>query len=271
MSQEPAYGRVGVLDTNMLHYVGLYLRYAKEKALFPWRCRDGRDDLDREGMEDAARELERPDSARGAKERESLRIGFGVVKIASEHDIALCYGPISHLELLVGRVRGKAVVDAAREGVPDRMWSRLDEREIRDRVSADAMQDTADRIAEIGEWLEELGLADRTAIRRDLADTIELACEIVGGVYLEVGDSIVYASAILAGAEILFTGDGPLRSTVNRVQNPSDGGSAAEVMRFRGIQERLRHRVAVDPTSRNPLFPRAHTVTAGGTVNPELV
>ena len=268
MTQETSYRRVGVLDTNVLHYVGLYLRYAKENGLFPWHLGDAADDPDPEGTERARQHLEGLDPAHSAKE--SLQRGFHVVRIASARDLALEYGPISELELLVGRVRGKAVLNAAKEGIPDRMWSGLAEREIRNRVTDEAMKDTLVGVTEIGEWLGELGLADTTASRKELADAIGLACEIAGNVYLEVADSIVYASAILAGAEILFTTDGPLRDTVNRVQRPGDGGNTAEVERFQAIQESLRPHVVAEHSSGDPLFPRAHTVTPEGRLKPEF-
>ena len=253
----------------MLHYVGLYLRYAKENGLFPWCCRGEEDDIDWEDVERAKRDLQGLGDAHTAKK--SLQRGFQVVKIALEKDLALRYGMFSELELLAGRVRGKAVLEAADEGIPDRMWSGLTEKEIRDRVKDEAMKTVEVRVQEIGESLDELGLADRTTSRKELADAIRLAREIVGSVYMQVADSIVYASALLDGADILFTTDGPLRDTVNRVQTPGDGGNPVDVERFRTIHERLRPYVVAEQPSGQPLFPRAHTVSASGTVKPRFL
>ena len=122
MTQETSYRRVGVLDTNVLHYVGLYLRYAKENGLFPWHLGDAADDPDPEGTERARQHLEGLDPAHSAKE--SLQRGFHVVRIASARDLALEYGPISELELLVGRVprKGSAQRGKGRDPRQDVVW-----------------------------------------------------------------------------------------------------------------------------------------------------
>lgn len=36
MSEQSSLRQIALLDTNMLHYVGLYLQYANKKNLFPF-------------------------------------------------------------------------------------------------------------------------------------------------------------------------------------------------------------------------------------------
>ena len=255
------YQKVGILDTNMLHFVGLYLKYAKERVLFPWPGHVG-------GSGEALNTLQGPHGSTSAIG--ALRVGCHLIKLTMDQEIVLRYGVIAELELLVGRIRGKAILHAANEGIPDRMWSKLRENEIRDRVRDDELKATADGVAEIGVLIDDLGLADKTANRRELPDAISVAREIVRNVYVETADSIVYASAILAGADFLFTTDTALRATVNRIQRPGDGGNSAEHARFRAIRDRLGRYAVTDRPGGDPLFPRAHTVSASGTVKPEF-
>lgn len=261
MTAPVQFQKVAILDTNMLHFVGLYLEYAKTRTMFPW------DGSEADNITKARTALDSLGKSHSA--RSSLQRGFHMVRIASENSLTLGYGTISELELLVGRARGQALLDAAAEGIPDRMWSGLKEKEIRDRVGDEMMRKVATGVASIGHRLDELELAESTVSRKGLPDAVELAREIVECVYMEAADSIVYASALLAGAEMMFTTDGPLRDTVNRVQKPGDAGSRAEVERFRRVREQLRRHTVTEPTG-EPLFPRAHSVSASGRVKPEF-
>ena len=40
MTEKRDFHKVAFLDTNTLHYIGIYLEYAKGKGLFPWNIED---------------------------------------------------------------------------------------------------------------------------------------------------------------------------------------------------------------------------------------
>ena len=89
------------LDTNVLHFVGLYLSRAKERGLFPF------------GGDAAAAE----EYLSGMTETDlagSLGKGLRVVISLRRDDPRVEYSTASELELLAGRARGKAIEKAGR-------------------------------------------------------------------------------------------------------------------------------------------------------------
>ena len=245
----------------MLHFVGLYLGHAERENLFPF-C---------DAPAAAAVEfLATCGFSKGVKE--SLQTGLYLLKIAREKDFVLRHGSMSHLELIAGRVRGQAMLDAAEEGIPDRMLSRFHfmEKDIRDRMDEAAMQRVASGVNKIADSLDRLGLSEGISSRSDLPNAVDLASEIVANVYMEVADSIIYASAIFARADILFTSDGPLRETVNLIRDPGTAGNKAKVERFQYIRDELRPKLAEVSDHEALVFPRAHSVTPGGVTKPDI-
>ena len=111
-------------------------------------------------------------------------------------------------------------MSAANEGLPDRIWSRFPEEEIRERVDSTDLEEIKDKIDNLTSMLEESGVAVTIGQSSQTREFIELAKGINGLVYLEAMDSIIYASAIVAQADYLFTTDGYLKTTVNFIHNP---------------------------------------------------
>ena len=127
MKTLPTVPQVVFLDTNTLHYVGIYLKYAKRKGLFPWHTQTS---------------VSTKDPSRGVLDRltekdlkSSLKRGLETVTFLATHDVEVQYSSISELELITARSKGKAVLSAAKEGIPDRIWSHFEDKEIRDRLT----------------------------------------------------------------------------------------------------------------------------------------
>ena len=246
------------LDTNTLHYIGIYLEYAKENDLFP------------RGAKDAAKEkeeaAEKVKTLAEADLRKSLKRGLETVDFLATQDVHVQYAPISELELLTGRTKGRAILNAAQEGVPDRMWSRFREDEIRERVPPTDLGDIKARINGLTAMLEESGVAVRTGRNDQTSEVLELAKGINGVVYMEPVDSIIYASALVAQADYLFTADEYLRKTVNNIHSPS-GESRYEQIR-RKLQQLVSQIMLANADSVE--LPSARTITADGTLTPNL-
>lgn len=208
------------LDTNSLHYMDLFMRFAERNNLIG--------ETNREALND------RIDESADGNYRDSIRSGCNIVHVALQQDALLEYSPVSKIELLSGRVRGAVIENAAKEGVPDRMWSRIYERDIRDRSIEEDLNRIRTRVDGLVSVLERWGIVLVCASDGSRTmDVLELAAVIVGFVYMGAADSIVYASAIAAKAEYLVTGDGYLNETVNLIHNPSGR------VRYQGIQRRL--------------------------------
>lgn len=221
--------KVVFLDTNVLHFVGLYLSRAKERGLFPF------------GGDEAAAEkylssMAEPDLAK------SLGKGLRVVISLRRDDPRVEYSTASELELLAGRAKGKAIEKAAAEGVPDRMWSRLAEKDIAERLRASDFTQIAESVDGLSSMLQDAGI-DATVSNTDRGrDVLAIAKEVMGLVYLSVIDSVIYAEAIAAQADQMISADDYLRRTVRRIkEDVSAKGTRAR------LQERIAILLSIDP------------------------
>ena len=97
-------------------------------------------------------------------------------------------------------------------------------------------------------------------------DVLDLAKGINGLVYMEAMDSIIYANALLAEADLLFTRDRYLQKTVNLIHDPRGSD------RYRRIQRKLKGLVGktVLRDADEIRLPSAHTITADGDLKPDL-
>ena len=200
---------VAYLDTNSLHYLDLFMGYVQESGF----------SVDDIGSEVLTRQLEQVGEI---GYRRSLQNGCRIISFVLQEDAQVEFSQVSKIELLCGRVRGAVIANAAKQGVPDRMWSRIGEQEIRDGSNESDLEKISRRIDDLGSMLEGSGIVIGVASEgQRVLDVLELAAVIVRHVYMSVTDSMVYASAIAARADLLITGDGYLFHTVNLIHNPS--------------------------------------------------
>ena len=231
MSSTYRHQKVAFLDTNVVHYIGLYLKYAKDEDLFPW---DSAEEDDESAVTRASRAV---DSIEENNLADALKKGLATVAMVATEALSVQYAAVSQLELLTGRAKGQAILDAAGEGLPARMWSRFSEDEIARRVSIERLTDIK---ADVNNLTEMLGDARIAVVESRLGPTVEvlgLAMGINGLVYVDAMDSIIYANALLSQADYLYTADGYLKRTVNRIANPEQGS------RYLQIKEQLRQLV----------------------------
>ena len=206
---EEARPEVAFLDTNALHFIHLYLEHAKDRGLYPFSPN-----------EDAVAEATESLGQVGERNlRNSLEKGLEVVASLSLADIRVEYSSVSELELIAGRARGRAIERAAKEGIPDRMWTRFFEKEVSARLESVDLTDIRVRVEGLCAALEKAGILATVSDEGRARDVLDLAKDITGFVYLGFADSVVYASALVAGADYLITGDGYFRKTVNRIKD----------------------------------------------------
>ena len=200
---------VAFLDTNALHFIHLYLTLAEEQSLYPFAREET---AIAEAKEHLGREH---DDELG----ERLKQGLCIVASLSDPNVRVEYSPVSELELMAGRARGRAMENAAREGIPDRMWTRFREQEISARLSTADLTDIRTRVEGLGPALERADIPATVSNPGRTRDVLDLAKGIAGLVYLEMADSVIYASALVAGADYLITRDEYFRKTVNRIRS----------------------------------------------------
>ena len=248
MKEEQSFRKVVFLDTMTLHHTRLCLEYAKENGLqFP---------KDEEGV---AKLKNHFGNVQEKPLKESLQRGLETVIRLSTDDVQIEYAPVSELEMLTGIAEGKARINMAKEGIPHRMWSRFSEEELRDRITAEDLAAIKAQIDALESILEESGVTVTRSDSKRTNEVIELAKGIVGLIYMDEIDSIIYASAVVAEADYLVTADRYLRETVNNIHDPKD-------QRYEGIRRKLGNLVGevIFETSGEFDLPRAFTVTHNG-------
>ncbi len=212
MSHEP----VLFLDTNAFHYMRLYLGLVRKYKLRPiGKSTKDPDQVIRNEFKGRA--------------QDNVKQGRQIVEFLRskcESGARVVYSPITCLELVAGLLRGKAIISAAREGTPQRMWNRIDEREILARLDEAAYR-AAKGAAETCEVAcEAYGIAVNRADPTRMRDVWILAEKMLEYVFLDAGDSLVFASSLLEMADEVITYDRYLRSIITSIQNP--GGARPE-------------------------------------------
>ena len=245
------------LDTNILHYVGLVLDYAEEQNL-SWDSSMG----DLSGRISAVvRQVET--RGNGATTR-SLRQGGQTLKWLIDEDVEVQYSMLSELELLTGRTRGKAIVHAAGEGLPERMWSRFPEEEIRERIGLREIAKVDKGVSELLKRLEKSGVRIGQMSEPHRAEVPEMARGICGLVYMEPLDGLIYATCLVTQSSYLFTTDRYLRKTVNHIFSGNDS-------RYVDIRSGLLDlmKKVIGNVSGSLDLPSAHMITVNGHVKPD--
>ena len=240
--------KTAYLDTNTLHFIGIYLERANAENLYPFKT---------ESPDESVKRLEKISLDGELKKR--LTQGLRILDYLKKRDLQVEYSIVSKIELITGRTRGKAIEYAAQEGIPDRMWSRrLTESQVRERVSNADMKGISERIDRIFSNIEKSSITVLSSERR-MQDVLELAGGISGLIYMGAIDCIIYAGALVAQADYLITSDEYFRKTVNHIRNPPAESDYSE------IQGRLK--TLLGPTMS---LPKAFTVTDKGNLKPQM-
>lgn len=245
--------KTAYLDTNTLHFIGIYLEKAKRDNLYPFKT---------ESPDESVEHLKQILSDKKLKNR--LLQGLRTLDYLKKHDLQVEYSIVSKIELITGRTRGKAIEYAAQESIPDRMWSRrFAESEIRERVSSADMNSISERIDMIFSNIEESNI---TVLSNEphVQDVLDLAGDISGLIYMGAIDCIIYAGALVARTDYLITSDEYFRETVNRIRKPP----AQSDYPYPEIQKRLKTLLDPPPNPLKPIenFPEAFMVAADGTI-----
>ena len=248
MNEEQTFQKVVFIDTMTLHYIRLCLDYAKKYNLeFP---------TDEQTVSILKNHF---GSVSEKPLKESLSKGLETIFLLSRNDVQIEYAPISEIEILTGITEGEARIKMAKEGIPHRMWSGFSPREIRDRMAIEDLAAIKDRIDDLDSMLEESGVTVTRSDSNRTNEVIELAKGIVGLIYMGEIDSIIYVSAVAAGADYLVTDDNYLRETVNNIRDSKD-------QRYEEIRQKLNELIigVILEASGEFDLPKAFTVTDSG-------
>lgn len=203
------------MDTNALHFLLLYLNYSRNECLYPFNMKETSYATNLAVLRATLKR--NPTKALFS----SLQKGINIAYFLDRTEYQVEYSPISEMELIRGRARGKAIQIAAIEGVSDRIWSRFGGDEVRKRLSLQAMEQLSKTISNL-KMLPEVTRITAPSRALDGAQAAwQIAIEISPWACMDVQDCIIYASAIVSGAEYIVTADRYFRKVINRLSNPS--------------------------------------------------
>lgn len=219
------------LDTNSMHYGSLLLRFARDAGLWPFSPHTGSEHLLRVLQESYV-----------GRTLDSFMNGLRLVQFLRERcdeGARIEYCPITNLELMCGRLRGRAIEIAAQEGIPYRLWSPVEEREILGRLNREIYRDVHEDTATIEELFQNASVALSQTDPERIRDIWTLTSSILGIIYIDAPDCMVYSSALLAEANVLITYDAYLRYVAHAIENPAGIANAEERLYFADVRTRL--------------------------------
>ena len=228
--------RLLFLDTNAVHYARLYLGFAKNQDLPPFGTKaDNPDDIIKNQFQSRK------------KTRQSFITGRKLVEYLLQqcNDGAIIeYSPVTKVELICGRLRGKAMLNAAEEGIPYRMWNRINEDEILDRLQSDAYEEVWQEMENLDDLFSSAGINIQESNPERMKSVWLMAGQVLRFVFLDLGDCAVYASALLAEADELVTDDGYFRYLVNAIENAGVHPDDEKREHFLRVQQELKQILA---------------------------
>lgn len=215
MGEQSSQRKVLFLDTNTLHYLSLFVRFACDNEFTV-------NDIDGDRLRCLI------DQEREARYKKNLQKGHKLISFVLREDAQIEYSHLSVVELLCGRIKGAVIKCLAKEGVPERMLSRIKEEDIRD-LSEPGLPDIRKGVNDLASVLTGWNIIFAARKSEGCIDVLRLAMDIVGLVYMSAADSIVYAEAIAAQPDFLVTEDDYLYQTVKRIHTPNDHNSFQKI------------------------------------------
>ena len=213
------------MDTNALHYVRLCLSHAKQHGLYPFGKRPiGWQEL-----------MESFDTVSPQRRRENMQTGVKILQFLEGQRAQIEFSPMSDIELAAGLIRAKALLYAARDGSPHRMFTSMLASEIANTVSAADMQEVGAEVDRLPELLERLDITVTSSDPGAGSDTLRVAAQLTRIRYMEPADAVILVGAILAQADYLITSDRYLRSTANKLRDSRDQPFASARSQLRDI------------------------------------
>lgn len=181
------------LDTNGIHYARLAAAIAKKSGFI----------ISQSGLElfkQAANNYGAYPTA-----MQNIESGYWICRYLAkrfrEDDARVLYAPVSGIELRQNGLRGRAAQNAANCGVPYRWYRNPSERELLHHLGQRDFEEVQSECTGIDDlFQEQAGVGVRESAESELFRAFELSQIILGAVLLDLGDSLVYASALLSRA-----------------------------------------------------------------------
>jgi len=231
------------LDTNALHYMSSYLRWAEKENWPPYQ--------DGPTFEEVRNALYQyvPKSLAGWILQGAKTLAF-LQQQVDKHDAAIYASRFAKAEVIYGVLEGQAHARMAREGLPYRMRQRAPI--LSELVSMYLESQDYQQIVE--EWNKLLDLLkDKGKIiveyverRENFSEIAEVAEFLQSRIFMDVMDSWMYACALVMQAEMIITFDGYFKRIINMLYNPQNDSDWQQLQGY--LQQKLREMLQGEPT-----------------------
>lgn len=256
------YAPVLFLDTNVLHYVHLYLDLARNHNVWPF-CGDPADGRN------AVTEVQGTKNYRDCVAKGCKLLRYLYTRHEANVDTTVMYSPITQLECVSGYLRAKAIVNAAKLSVPDRWWGRFGQKDVSEHLRPEDYNDMRARVYGLADEISSLEIGILQTQWKYMPEIWRLAEVVLSRVYLDMQDGFIYASAVFYEAEELITDDSYFKGVTNKIANlPQDEQERDFFARVRAelVSEITRFR-PIEPSELTP--PVAHQIKDLNTVDEE--
>ena len=232
------------LDTNALHYMSSYLRWAGKENLPPFQG-----GVTIEQIGNTLRQ-HMPKSIADKLLDGAKTLAF-LQQEVDQHEAAIYTSRFAKAEVIYGVLEGQAHARMAREGLPYRMRQRAGV--LSELVSM--YLGSQDYKQVIAEWdnllslLEDRGdikvsyVEEKEGVFSEIAEVAEF---LQSRIFMDVVDSWMYAGALVMQAERIITFDRYFRRVINRLNNPQNETDWQQLQN--DLQEMLKARFPGKPT-----------------------
>lgn len=204
------------LDTNALHYMSSYLRWAEKENLPPYSG-----DKTYEEVEKSLKQ-HLPESIVDWLCKGAATLAF--LQRQVEHDTVIYTSRFAKAEVIYGILEGQAHANMARGGVSYRMRQRTSV--LSELVSMYLKREDYESV--ISEWesfLDYLKSGGRIEVlyaesKEDFSDIAEIAEFIQSRIFMDVVDSWMYACTLVVRADKIVTFDGYFKNVIKKLRNP---------------------------------------------------
>lgn len=216
-----AYQRAVLVDTNSVHYIRGYLRFAREHNLPPFGPQTNWEQTR------AALPQNLPAGYQDALRRGYRTLGF-VQRLVTE-EATILVSPFTQLELLHGLLEGRAHQRLAEANTPYRMRQRLSDLSklvtfhLRTTDADEAVQDVDKMVEELREVIGDA--VDLARKQDDLREILSVCRVIQSSVFIDPVDCLIYGNALVVEAEVVISNDEHLREVINRIAEPWTEGN----------------------------------------------
>ena len=205
---------VVVLDTNVLHWVRLFLSYAK----------GGRCYLYEEEHWSANKNCIKS-KMEHKYEWEKLKFGGEALHFMRRNKVELARCSAVEAELFRLETYSHALRTAiSNSSICGRWFSHFGNEEVNQWARPQARQSVVESLDETFDELESFGIRVWDLEAAGSADVVRLARGIMALVYMDLMDSVIYANSLVASATHLVTSDGYFKRVANRFRTPSTEG-----------------------------------------------